>query len=613
MSDARSTLDRLAQDFLDRSHRKETAFWESRMGIAERDAEYETAESELRDLISDASVLTELRGLAAGSLTDDERTAVEGWIAMYERNVVESPEARTLQGEILTQETRLHRARSAMDLGYVDPATGEHRSASSNVLATTLRAAEDPDLRKAAFEGLRSIEGVVLESGYPEVVRLRNRFARALGHSDYYAYKVQWAEGFSKEDLFEVLDDLEERTRGKANRELRNLTEEKGEEAILPWNLLFHTGGSIAEERDPYFRFEDAMDRWARTFTALGIRFRGATLTLDLLDRRGKYENGFMHAPVPAFVDHGTWRPATINFTANAVPGQVGSGHRAAKTLFHEGGHAAHFANITMNAPCFSHEFAPTSVAFAETQAMFCDHLLMDADWQTRYARDVTGSPMPFSLIEREIRMTQPFVAQTVRSMLAIVYAEKAIYELDDDDLTASTIREVVREAEDRLAQTPGGASRPVLSVPHLLSWEASAYYHGYVLALLAVAQTRRHFVRTYGHILDNPRIGADLATHFWARGNQRTFRDYVADLTGEPLSADAFVAEVTRSADDAVAEARRQVDGLSAIPEPPDEIDLDVRLGVVHGSEVIAPPGTSVSEVVERFRSWLEAAPASR
>jgi hypothetical protein len=127
------------------------------------------------------------------------------------------------------------------------------------------------------------------------------------------------------------------------------------------------------------------------------------------------------------------------------------------------------------------------------------------------------------------------------------------------------------------------------------------------------VAQTRRHFVRTYGHILDNPRIGADLATHFWARGNQRTFRDYVADLTGEALSADAFVAEVTRSADDAVAEARRQVDGLSAIPEPPDEIDLDVRLGVVHGSEVIAPPGTSVPEVVQRFRSWLEAAPASR
>ena len=60
-----------------------------------------------------------------------------------------------------------------------------------------------------------------------------------------------------------------------------------------------------------------------------------------------------------AFFDHGTWRPARINFTANAVPGQVGSGLRATETLFHEGGHAAHFANILSDAPCFAQEFAP--------------------------------------------------------------------------------------------------------------------------------------------------------------------------------------------------------------------------------------------------------------
>ena len=57
----------------------------------------------------------------------------------------------------------------------------------------------------------------------------------------------------------------------------------------------------------------------------------------------------------------------------------------------------AHFANVDMPAPCFSQEFAPTSVAFAEVQSMFLDSILNDPDWQTRYATTKQGEPMPFS------------------------------------------------------------------------------------------------------------------------------------------------------------------------------------------------------------------------
>ena len=44
---------------------------------------------------------------------------------------------------------------------------------------------------------------------------------------------------------------------------------------------------------DPYQPFEDAVDVWGRTFAALGIGYAGATMNLDLLDRKGKYSNGF--------------------------------------------------------------------------------------------------------------------------------------------------------------------------------------------------------------------------------------------------------------------------------------------------------------------------------
>ena len=52
---------------------------------------------------------------------------------------------------------------------------------------------------------------------------------------------------------------------------------------------------------DPFFPFEEAVDVWARTFAALGIQYKGATMRLDLCDRPGKYSNGFCHWPQPAW------------------------------------------------------------------------------------------------------------------------------------------------------------------------------------------------------------------------------------------------------------------------------------------------------------------------
>jgi len=48
------------------------------------------------------------------------------------------------------------------------------------------------------------------------------------------------------------------------------------------------------------------------------------------------------------------WKCAQTNFTSLATPSAVGSGSTALTTLMHEGGHAAHFANITQGSPFFS-------------------------------------------------------------------------------------------------------------------------------------------------------------------------------------------------------------------------------------------------------------------
>jgi len=311
-------------------------------------------------------------------------------------------------------------------------------------------------------------------------------------------------------------------------------------------------------------------------------------------------------------MDAGEYLPARINFTANAIPGQVGSGHRATETLFHEGGHAAHFSNILMPAPCFSQEYAPTSVAFAETQSMFLDSFIETPAWLARYARDAQGAPMPLGLVRENISRKHPYKAFTLRAMLAVCFAEKAIYEMPEASLTADNVLKALRDVE-REMQFLNEGTRPVLSVPHLLSGESSAYYHGYVLAEMAVHQTRRFFLRRDGALVDNPAVGRDLAEHYWKPGNSRTFLEMVQGLTGSAFSAEATEELVSRPLADALEEASRAARAGLEPGEARGPVDLDAVIRIAHGDELIASnEGGEPFEAVEKgFSRWLAARPS--
>jgi Zn-dependent oligopeptidase len=326
------------------------------------------------------------------------------------------------------------------------------------------------------------------------------------------------------------------------------------------------------------------------------------------VDRKGKHENGFMHGPVPAFVDRDKFVTARINFTANAVPGQVGSGKRALETLFHEGGHAAHFANIEMPAPCFSQEFAPTSIAFAETQSMFLDSVVGDPDWLTRYARNEAGQPVPPELIKRSLKEKHTFLAHFLRKLMIVPYFERALYGMTDAQLTSKNILETGRQIEAQMVFQPSDA-RPILSVPHLLASDSSAYYHAYVLAQMAVFHTRAFFRERDGQIMDNPRIGQDLAWSYWKPGNSKTFFQFIEGLTGKPFSAKATVDLVNKPLDKVFTEADAMVAKEKTLPADQKRVELDASILMMHGDEVIAANESSTFEqMADKYRLWLRA-----
>ena len=591
---------------------KEDAFWAGMMGLG-GDAGASQKEREEREIAWNRFLQDPERlGAAEQALATaeaegaDETTLVglRGWVTTLRAHGLASAEARALSEDIVNAEGALNASRGVMNLGYEGP--GGFVPASSVKLGVMVKSDQDRGLREAAWRGLRSIEDHVLANGFLEVVKQRNAMARLHGFDNYYAWKVERTEQLTIEAIFALLDDLEEATREPARRFVEALKERNGGE-LEPWDVHFHATGDSVSEQSPYFRFADSVDRWGRSFAALGIDYDGARLVLDLVDRKGKYENGFMHGPEAAWTDRGDRKRARIHFTSNAIPGMVGAGQRATQTLFHEGGHAAHFANIDMPAPCFAQEFAPTSAAFAETQSMFLDSLLEDADWLKRYAKDADGEAMPMELIERGVSEQQPVSAWDKRGWLCVCYGERAIYQIPDAELTAERVQRELRAVERRMMLLDNGSPRPVLSVPHLLSGESSAYYHAYVLAEMAVAQTRRFFQDRDGHIVDNPRVGPELRDAYWKPGNSRPFFDYIKSLTGTELSAAALSADLRRSADEALREARDAADREPSLPRFEGEVALNADIRIAHGDDTVAQLTGDWDAFAADFRAWVE------
>lgn len=260
--------------------------------------------------------------------------------------------------------------------------------------------------------------------------------------------------------------------------------------------------------------------------------------------------------------------------------------------------------------PLFSQERAPTSVAYAENQSMFLDSLVSDAAWRAKYALDVDGRPIPFEIIEEEIRATHPFAVFQLRAMLSVSYFEKALYELPEEEVTAENIQKLADKIE---LEVQGGLSaRPLLSIPHLVSDEASCYYHGYTLAEMSVYQTRAFFKDKYGYIVDNPEVGPTLTRAYWEPGNSRPFLDLVRDLTGKPLSGDDWVAALNESADDKVKREKKEYEeALTKPPTTSSSVDLNMTVKFVDGDEVIADSSKmsgGILEACKQFESFVAA-----
>lgn len=231
----------------------------------------------------------------------------------------------------------------------------------SNKISEIQKDSDSEDKRKEAFLSFLPLNKTLVDEGFLELIKLRNKLARSLGFKNFIDYTFSNA-GLSPDFInikeFESSFDFK-----KAHLHLNNLSKKMiAVEGFKPWNALY-----IKSKLSKIGSFKSyplkATDYLKFAFKKMAFDVDFSKLTLDIYSRQNKSEWGYS-LPVEIGVE-------------NRVLANISEHYIDLRVLLHETGHAYHFLSLDKNDHTYN---LGVSTLIAEGFANYCGEYIYTQD-----------------------------------------------------------------------------------------------------------------------------------------------------------------------------------------------------------------------------------------
>lgn len=406
-----------------------------------------------------------------------------------------------------------------------------------------------------------------------EILQLRQKRTKLLGHSTYAEYKLDSVMAKTPETVWGFYEDLRGKIKVKAEQDYAKLCAFAGTDRIEPWDKMFVTNALREKEFQvdeaevkQYFPLEPTLsglfglaqklygieitDRpdipvWhpdVRGYEVTEAGKRVGMFYLDFFPRENKYshaacfdvQSGKMQAtgyatPFSALV---------CNFTPPTDTRPSLLTHREVETLFHEFGHLMH--QILTTAPLAG--FSGTSVMrdFVEMPSQIMEHWVWQAESLAQLSHHwESGQSLPDDLIQKMIagrHLNSGIDAQQQMFYGAIDMTLHDRYDAFQAD--AQPITDLVKDLQREYTLfEPAPDSHFEASFGHLIGYAAG--YYGYLWSRVYADDM---FSRFQSSGIFDRTAGTALRAEVLAKGNTREPMELIQTFLGREPNSDAFL-----------------------------------------------------------------------
>jgi peptidyl-dipeptidase A len=413
-------------------------------------------------------------------------------------------------------------------------ASFEGGQASDNQLRDILRSETDIRRRQAAWEASKQI-GQEAAPHLLELIAIRNREARKLGYSDYYAmmFELQELNEGWVFSLFDRLEQLSESPFSLMKRELDATLKQKygdGGRENYPWLYSdpffqeFPSAGA-GETLDEVFKDSDIEGLTRKHYQSIGLEIEDLLRRADLYEREGKSQHAFC-----LDIDHEGDVRVLCNIRKN---------ERWMSTMLHEFGHAVYdkFNDRSLSFLLRT----PAHIFTTEAIAMLNGRMSKNPEWLVKIAGMAAADANRLSSSAWKTLRSEMLIF--LRWAITLVRFERDLYRNSRQNLNRLWWENV--ERVQKLTPPPDRDRADWASKIHLAT--SPVYYQNYVLGELMASQLlgyiRREIVGQ-DEFIGHPEAGRFLVDRVFKPGARGDWNTMLENATGEPLNPEHFIAQ---------------------------------------------------------------------